>query len=146
MIEDESDEYIKSIWQEHFEMEVAHLKKASQLLEKYERTPVKKVLPDPNFPKLLRFGENKAYIREILKSVGLTSIKEEYVPVKELPKDSRFFAHLDTVNRSPEDVASHEVIEEYIARFGKDYRYEDKAHPIKSLQCRDCDNITAGRK
>lgn len=143
---DETDEYIKSIWQDHFEMEVAHLKRATELLEKYERTSVKKVIPEPDFPQLLKFGQNKAYIREVLKTVGITSIEEEYVPAKDLPKDARYFQHLKRINRTPDDVASHQVIEEFIDKFGKDFRYEEKAHPIKSLQSRDSDNITAGTK
>ncbi len=143
---DETDDYIRDIWQEHFEMEVAHLKHAIALLEKYEKTKVSKVIPEPEFPELLRFGENVEYIREVLKTVGLTSIEEEYAPVKDLPKDFRFFTHLKTTNGEPEDVASHQVIEEHIAQFGQDYRFEKKAHPIKSLQNRTCDNITVGLK
>ena len=143
---DETDDYIRDIWQEHFEMEVAHLKHAIALLEKYEKTKVSKVIPEPEFPELLRFGENVEYIREVLKTVGLTSIEEEYVPVKDLPKDFRFFTHLKTTNGEPEDVASHQVIEEHIAQFGQDYRFEKKAHPIKSLQNRTCDNIIVGLK
>ena len=143
---DETDDYIRNIWQEHFEMEVAHLKHAINLLEKYERTKVSKVLPEPEFPQLLKFGENVEYIREVLKTVGITSIEEEYVPAKELPKDFRFFTHLEKVNGDPETVASHEVIETHIAQFGEDYRFEKKAHPIKALQCRTCDNTTVGTK
>lgn len=145
MMEDESEPYIKNIWREHFHMEIAHLKKVSELLEKYEHKKVKDVIPCPEFPELLKFGENKKYIREVLKTVGYTSVKEEYFPVKELPKDFRFFAHLKTVNGEPQNVASHLVIEEYIKKFGKDYRYEDKPHPIKGLQNREEDNIKAGR-
>ena len=143
---DETDDYIRDIWQEHFEMEVAHLKHAIALLEKYEKTKVSKVIPEPEFPELLRFGENVEYIRDVLKTVGLTSIEEEYAPVKDLPKDFRFFTHLKTTNGEPEDIASHQVIEEHIAQFGQDYRFEKKAHPIKSLQNRTCDNITVGLK
>ena len=36
-------------------------------------------------------------------------------------------------------------IEKYIKRFGKDYRYEDKPHPIKPLQDRNADNTTQGK-
>lgn len=143
---DESDEYIKAIWQDHFEMEVAHLKRACELLEKYERTRVEEVIPNPEFPILLKFGQNKEYIRKVLKTVGITSVEEEYIPAKELPKDARFFRHLKQTNRQAEDVASHMVVEEYISQFGEDYRYEDKPHPIRSLQNRTSDNVTAGTK
>ena len=142
---DESDDYIRAIWQDHFEMEVAHLKRACELLEEYEGTKVSKVIPDPEFPKPLCFGENKEYIREVLKTVGLTSVLEEYVPAGELPKDHRFFMHLQRTNRNPEEVASHQVIVAHIEEYGEDYRYEDKKHPVRSLQSRTQDNITAGK-
>jgi hypothetical protein len=143
---DETDDYIRSVWQDHYEMEVAHLKRACELLEEYEGTKVSKVIPDAEFPTLLKFGENKAYIRDVLKTVGITSVKEEYMPAKDLPKDFRYFEHLSKTNRSPEDVASHEVIVKFIEEYGEDYRYEDKAHPVKALQNRSQDNITVGTK
>ena len=141
---DESDEYIKNIWAQHFEMEVAHLKRAAELLKKYEKKSYTSLIPEPEFPQLLKFGENKEYIRDVLKTVGITSVKEEYIPASELPEDARYFKHLKTTNCKPECVASHLVIETYIDKFGKDYRYEDKKHPIKELQDRKKDNTTVG--
>ena len=143
---DETDDYIRSIWQDHFEMEAAHLKRASELLEDYEGTKVSKLIPEPEFPTLLKFGENKEYIRNVLKTVGLTSVEENYAMVKDLPKDHRFFMHLKRTNRTPEEVASHEVIEKHIEDFGEDYRFEEKSHPVKSLQNRTSDNTTVGAK
>ena len=145
MQKDETDKYIKNIWEEHFYMEVAHLKKAAELLKKYEKKSVDCLLPNPDFPKLLSFKGNKSYVREVLKTVGYTSVKEEYILAKELPEDSRFFKHLDDINGDEKNVASHMVIEKYIKRFGKDYRYEDKPHPIKPLQDHTKDNTTQGR-
>jgi rubrerythrin len=145
-MKDEVDERIKKIWEEHFYMEVAHLKKACECLEKYEDKTPDMVIPDGEFPKLLSFKGNKPYIRGILKSVGITSVNEEYVPANELDSDHRFFRHLDMLNGDGKGVASHVVIEKAIDKFGEDYRYEDKAHTIKALQDRTCDNITAGRK
>ena len=145
MMKDETDKYIKDIWEEHFYMEVAHLKKAAELLKKYERKSVDCVLPNPDFPKLLSFKGNKSYVREVLKTVGYTSVKVQYVLAKDLPHDARFFKHLDDINGDDKNVASHMVIEKYIKRFGKDYRYEDKQHPVKALQDRNNDNTTQGR-
>ncbi len=146
MMNDESDDYIRQIWKEHFEMEVSHLKKVAELLKKYEKKSYLDVIPVPEFPQLLKFGENKKYIREVLESVGITSVKEKYVNVEDLPDDARFFEHLKTTNQQPNNVASHMVIETYIDKFGKDYRYEDKSHPIKALQNRKKDNTTAGAR
>ena len=141
---DEVDEYIKDIWLEHFEMEVAHLKLASELLKKYEKKDAVKVVGADEFPKLLRFGENKEYIRKVLKTVGYTSVKEDYIPARSLPADARFFKHLKTINITPKNVASHLVVEKFISQFGKDYRFEVAPHPIEELQNREKDNITAG--
>lgn len=144
MYKDESDEYIKDIWLDHFEMEVAHLKLASELLKKYEKKDAVKVVGADEFPKLLKFGENKEYIRQVLLTVGYTSVKEAYVPANTLAEDARFFKHLKTVNVAPKNVASHLVIEKFINQFGKDYRFEVAPHPIAELQNRQKDNVTAG--
>lgn len=47
------------------------------------------------------------------------------------------------VNKKPNDVASHKVIEEHISCFEKDYRLQDKEHPIKELQGRVEETIIA---
>lgn len=145
MMQDESDAYIRSIWEEHFYMEVAHLKLASDLLEEYEGAKPESVIGAQEFPELLRFGENKAYIREVLKTVGITSVEEEYCPASKLPEDARFFEHLRTVNKDEEYVASHIVIEKAIDKFGEDYRFEEREHVIPALRDRNNDNTEVGR-
>lgn len=144
VMNDESDPYIKDIWKEHFEMEVAHLQRVAELLKKYEKKSPKDVCPEPEFPTLLKFGENKDYIRGVLESVGYTGCCEEYCRVDELPDDHRFFCFNKTVNGDREKVASHMVIKQHIEKFGKDYRYEDSPNPIKNLQDRKKDNTTVG--
>ena len=146
MMKDEVDEYIKDIWAEHFEMEVAHLKLASELLKKYEKKDAVKVVGSGDFPKLLKFGENIEYVRKVLQTVGYTSVKEDYVPASTLSEDARYFMHLKTVNVTPKNVASHLVIEKFIDQFGKDYRFEVAPHPIKELQNRQKDNVEVGTK
>ena len=146
MWQDETDENIARIWEEHFYMEVSHLKRAAELLEKYEKKKVSKLLPEQDFPKMLSFKGNKEYIRKVLKTVGYTSVHEQYIEVKDLPFNSRFFKHLAKVNKNDETVASHVVIKKAINKLGKDYRYEEKENPIKELQDRQNDNITVGRE
>ncbi len=146
VMKDEVDDYIKQIWAEHFEMEVAHLKLASELLKKYENKDAIKVVGASDFPKLLKFGSNIEYVRKVLQTVGYTSVKEDYVPASTLSKDSRFFNHLKTVNVTPKNVASHNVIEKFIQQFGKDYRFEVAPHPIEELRNREKDNVEVGTK
>ena len=144
---DESDIAIKKIWGEHFEAECAHLKTAIDCLKKYENKEYKTVLPKPEFPKLLQFGANKEYVREVLeRTVTLTSDKEKYVEVSKLPKSANFFKFQAKVNQNTEEVPSHAVVVKSIDKLGKDYRYQDKQHPIKELSNRKKDNTIVGRQ
>lgn len=145
MMQDESDEYIKNIWESHFYMEVSHLKKVSQLLKQYEGKDYLSIIPKPAFPKLLTLGENKDYVRKVLKSVGITAQGNTYPDVSKLPKDAPFFEYQKAIDCSPNCVASHLVIEKAIKKLGKDYRYQDSPHPIKELQDRKKDNTSVGR-
>jgi len=143
--QDESDEYIKEIWKEHYYMECAHLKKACECLEKYGNTECKTVIPKPEFPKLLVFGENIDYIREVLKTVYVTSVEEDYKNIFDLDPDHRFFKHNEKTINCPDCDASHLVINKHIKKFNKDYRFEVEKHPIPELQNRKEDNICIGR-
>lgn len=146
-MEDETDAKIKEIWKEHFEMEVAHLKRVAKLLEKYEEKAITDVIPDPIFPDLLKFGQNKKYIRGVIeKTVHMTSDRENYIEARKLPKNADFFKYNNTVNQSPSNVASHLVINETIKALKQDYRYQDSPHPIKELDSRTADNTTVGKE
>ena len=115
-------------------------------MKKYENKDVKDLFVDPCFPKLLIFGENKEYVRKVIKeTIENTSYFEDYVNINELEDTSRYCFYQDTTHKSDEAVASHQVIEKAIEMFGQDYRYEDKKHPIKELQDRKKDNISIGR-
>ena len=149
-MEDETDKAIKEIWREHFEMEAAHLKHVADLLKKYEKKTVRDVIPLPKFPKLLKFGNsNKEYIRNVIATqVHLTSVNEDYIDVRKLPKTANFFKHNDTVNGgSPLNVASHLVIKDTQKCLGgTDYRFQKGAHPIPALDDRSKDNVAVGRE
>jgi hypothetical protein len=145
VMNDESDPYIKAVWEDHFYAEVAHLKHAAALLKKYEGKDYLSVIPKPDFPKLLKFGQNKEYVRKVLSTVGITSKRENYVEVSKLPKNDEFFKYQNVVNTTTDIVPSHLVIEKSIKKLGKDYRYQDSPHPIKDLQNRKKDNTSVGR-
>ena len=146
MMEQESDSYIKKIWKEHFEMEVSHLKLALKHLKKYEKKTEKDLFKNPEFPKLLIFGENKEYVRKVIEeTINNTSYYEDYIDVNKLEDKDRFCFYQNVVNKKDNIVASHNVIEEIIDRFGEDYRYEDEPHPINELQDFTKDNIDIAR-
>lgn len=146
-LNDETDPYIKKIWEMFFEFEVAHLHKACELLNKYENKEWQEVIPNGEFPKLLLLGPNIEYVRNILKNtVNCTAVREEYASVNELPMDFDFFKYQEIVNNNVCCVPSHNVIEQYICKNGIDYRFEVAPTPIIKLQDRMCDNVCVGRE
>lgn len=146
-LNDETDPYIKKIWEMFFEFEVAHLHKACELLNKYENKEWQEVIPNGEFPKLLLLGPNIEYVRNILKNtVNYTAVREEYASVNELPMDFDFFKYQEIVNNNVCCVPSHNVIEQYICKNGIDYRFEVAPNPIIKLQDRMCDNVCVGRE
>jgi len=146
LMQDETDRYVKKIWEQHFNMELHHLHTARDLLAKYENKVWQQVIPEGKFPELLCFHENVEYIRKVLaETVENTGHGEDYVDVECMPKDANFFRYQTEVNGPDSNVASHNVIEKYIDDNGKDYRFETEVHPIAELQDRKVDNTTIGR-
>lgn len=143
---DECDEYVRKIWQELYEEEVAHLHFACDLLRRYEKKDPEEVIPCGDFPKLLTFQSNIDYVRGVIaKTVTNTALHEDYADVCELDSDAGFFKWQESVNPNVGIVPSHNVIDMYIVKNGTDYRYQVAEHPIKSLQDRQADNTNVGR-
>lgn len=148
---EETNDTAKKIWSLHFEQELAHLHYAAELLKKYEHKEWAEVIPDAEFPPLLSFNDNceknKHYIRNLLKNtVENTSVLEEYADINNVPDDYEYFKYNNAVNKTPSAVASHKVIDNYIAEFGEDYRFTVTDHPVKTLRNRKEDNINIGRR
>lgn len=146
-LETETDDHVKKIWERYFDMEVGHLHKAAQLLQTYEGKEWQQVLPQGEFPELLRFAPQIDYLRKVLKStVELTAAGEDYLPVDEIAPDSPFFQYQEAANKGgPEAVPSHCVIQTYQEKNGEDYRYQTKKHPVSALADRTTDNTQLGR-
>lgn len=146
-LETETDDHVKKIWERYFDMEVGHLHKAAQLLQRYEGKEWQQVLPQGEFPELLRFAPQIDYLRKVLKStVELTAAGEDYLPVDEIAPDSPFFQYQEAANKGgPEAVPSHCVIQTYQEKNGEDYRYQTKKHPVSALADRTTDNTQLGR-
>jgi len=144
---EETDKNIKNIWAHFFEMECAHLKVACRLFEKFENGKISSVIGTGEFPTLLKHGTNKQYVREVLeRTVLLTGDRQSYIDVMKLKDNADFFMYQNELILNEETVPSHAVINKAIQTFGQDYRYQDKANPVKELQNRKKDNVTLGRK
>ena len=144
--EDEKDEKIRSVWEMHFEEEVAHLHEAVRLMQTYEGRTWQQIFPSGGeFPELLRFTSQKDYIREVLKSVRLTGVEEGFEELDRLPDSFRFFSYNKKAVGNAERAPSHEVIVKTIAAKGEDWRLTDAPHPIAALDERTKDNTVTGR-
>ena len=144
--EDEKDERIKKIWGMHFEEEVAHLHKALELLQKYEGKVWQQLFPaGGEFPELLKFRSQKDYVRDVLKTVRLTAVEEGFKELASMPDSFRYFDYNKAINGDVKTVGTHLVIKSAIDEFGKDYRLEDKKHPVSELSGRTKDNTDVGR-
>ncbi len=149
-MQDESDEYIKKIWAEHFKMEITHLKTAAKLLKKFENKSYESVIGTGEFPKLLKLGGNKEYIRKVLGSTILltadnTQEKFDYKDIKKISDDHRYFDYQKYMSGDPDRNPSHLVIEKAIEKLGQDFRYQDSDHPVKELRNRKDDNVKIAR-
>lgn len=146
-MQDEIDPYVRSIWEEHFDIELSHLHKAKELLKKYEGKEWQQVIPDGEFPELLHFCPQKEYVRKVLgTTVYNTALREDPAfPVRDLPADADFFKYQAMVNTDTKCVPSHMVINREIGARGHDYRFEESPNPVEELRCRTCDNTTVGR-
>ena len=144
---EETDKNIKNIWAHFYEMECAHLKIACRLFEKFENGKISSVIGTGEFPTLLKHGTNKQYVREVLeRTVLLTGDRQSYIDVMKLKDNADFFMYQNELILNEETVPSHAVVNKAIQAFGQDYRYQDKANPVKELQNRKKDNVTLGRK
>lgn len=146
MMEDESDKHIRKIWEMILEQEISHLHASLENLRKYEKKDWMDVIPQAEFPTLIKLQSNIEYVRKVLKNtVENTAQREGYININDLDDGDNFFKYQNKVNTKPEEVSSHKVIVNHINQFGKDYRFETKENPIKDLQDRKNDNICLGR-
>ena len=144
--ETETDPRIKKIWEMLLEQEIAHLHKAADMLQRLEGKSWEEVIPGGMFPAPLELTSNIDYVRGVLaSSVDNTSVRDRIVNVGELEGNAEFFRYQGIVNRDVDAVISHAVIDRYIARNGRDYRFETQPNPIKALRDRRADNTELGR-
>lgn len=132
-MEQEDDPRIKKIWDLHLAMELEHLRLACDMMRTYDRRDPEMILPK-TLPAPLLFESNKAYVRSVIANqVDLTMDGLDFEPVKELPKDHRFFQHQGVVNA--DGIPSEQIIDEHKRAKGREYRLQTEGrHPIPQLE------------
>jgi hypothetical protein len=118
-MEQEPDPKVKSIWELHLNMELEHLRIATDLMRRHDgRDPSEVVAPE--LPNVLTFEPNKAYLRELLATqmdlttLGAGYVREAHERFEEMQRDI-------SDGQSP---PSERVIEQHEEMFGRDYRFE----------------------
>ncbi|KJS28755.1 MAG: hypothetical protein VR64_23260 [Desulfatitalea sp. BRH_c12] len=135
-MQQEADDRIRKIWEEHLDMEIGQLKASCEMMKKHEKRDAAEFLPAA-MPKPLIMESNIDYVRKIMaEQTDFNAKGTEYVPGEQIPSDYRYFDHQKMVNGSW--VPSQDIIRQYIEKNGKDYRLEIKGpHPVKRFQKRD---------
>lgn len=142
----ETDGNLKQIWDLHLQHEISHLHKAADLLQKYENKNWKIVIPSGKFLQPLQFYNTKDYIRSILaEQIKLTSNRETFTPIINLPPNHPFFFYQSRVNHDINTVASHNVIIQHQLKYNIDYRAETMPNPVAELSDRTTDNTQIAR-
>lgn len=128
-MQQETDSRIKQLWELHLNMELEHLRLASEMLRRYDNKEPEEFLPS-ELPEPVRFEDNKEYVRQVLANqVDLTGNGTEFVPAQHLPEDARYFEYQRIVNTG--GVPSEQVIDQHIQQVGKDYRSQTEGkHPV----------------
>jgi hypothetical protein len=134
MLQQETDDRIKQIWELHCDMEIGQLQAACELLRKYEGVDPEEILPPalPDTP--VTFEPNKEYVREVLASqYDLRTDGVDYVRLDELPDDHRYFRYQEIVNAG--GTPSEQIIDQDRAERGTEYRDETEGeNPIDELR------------
>lgn len=144
--ETETDANIKQVWEHMLTIELSHLAEAAKLLRKLEQKDYEQVVGEGTFPAPIKLESNIDHVRTILAdTVQLTACRESYTRVAKLEPTADFFRYQDIVNHDVNSVASHAVIDNYIRKFGQDYRFELAPNPIPDLRDRKQDNTEVGR-
>ncbi|MBQ9245679.1 hypothetical protein IJ182_05370 [bacterium] len=85
---DETDERLKLIWEEFMQMEIAHLKVAAELFEKYEKRGADEVIGS-ELVLPCHFESQKEYVSKVIETEADKRLggKQDYNKIDELPDD-----------------------------------------------------------
>ena len=128
--EQEVDPRIRSVWEQHLDMELGQLQEAVRLLRKYDGLEPEALLPAA-LPSTMLFEPNKDYVRTVLaEQLDLTSLDTEIVG----DAHARYEAYQETVHGG-QPAPSEQVIEDHRQQLGGEYRLQTEGeHPNERLR------------
>jgi hypothetical protein len=129
-LQQEPDPAVRSVWELHLEMELAHLQTACDLMRRYDGREPEEILA-PALPEPVRFEPNKEYVRHLLATqMDLTTLGAGYVR-----EQHERFEKMQAQIHGGEQPPSERVIEQHREMFGGEYRIETEGpHPAEQLR------------
>jgi hypothetical protein len=129
-MEQETDQRIKGLWEQHLDMELGQLHVACDLMRRYDGKEPEEILPT-ELPQPVLFQSNKDYVREVLASqVELTGNGLDF----STDRPGRYGEYQERVHDDVE-VPSEAVIALHVQQSGSDYRIETEGpHPVERLR------------
>jgi hypothetical protein len=129
-LQQEPDPAVRSVWELHLEMELAHLQTACDLMRRYDGREPEEILA-PALPEPVRFEPNKEYVRHLLATqMDLTTLGAGYVR-----EQHERFEKMQAQIHGGEQPPSECVIEQHREMFGGKYRIETEGpHPAEQLR------------
>lgn len=100
-MKDETDERLKSIWEEFMMHEIGHLHIANKLLQKFEKRDAEEIIGDTTYDPCT-FKSQKEYVQNILENEVDKRLdgtdKMSYTTINKLPDDWASYDFQETVN------------------------------------------------
>jgi len=100
-MKDETDERLKSIWEEFMMHEIGHLHIANKLLQKFEKRDAEEIIGDTTYDPCT-FKSQKEYVQNILENEADKRLdgtdKMSYTTINKLPDDWASYDFQETVN------------------------------------------------
>jgi hypothetical protein len=116
----ESDPRIKAVWELHLQMELAHLRQASEWLRLFDGREPEQIVGGAGLPEPLLFEPNKAYLRHLLATqIDLTKLGAGYVR-----EAHERFEWMQRQVHGTAEPPSEQVVGAHQAEYGRDYRLE----------------------
>ena len=129
-LQQEPDPAVRSVWELHLEMELAHLQTACDLMRRHDGREPEEILA-PALPEPVRFEPNKEYVRHLLATqMDLTTLGAGYVR-----EQHERFEKMQAQIHGGEQPPSERVIDQHREMFGGEYRIETEGpHPAEELR------------
>ncbi|MDQ3765178.1 MAG: hypothetical protein M3460_27910 [Actinomycetota bacterium] len=129
-MQQESDPKVKAIWELHLNMELEHLRIATELMRRHDGREPEEVVGS-ELPQAVTFEPNKAFLRDLLATqMDLTTLGAGYVR----DQHERFQRMQEQIHGGDKP-PTERVIDMHREKFGEEYRIEtDGAHPDPQLR------------